>query len=81
MLENLNQYANEPSGPNTCKVRSIRGTLDEDDKTRLDVALANTQGFSTNSLYQGLNNLGIKIGYNSLSRHRKKLCSCERNNA
>lgn len=78
MLEKLDRYANEPSGPNTCKVRTVRDRMSVEDQERLNAALDDVRGFSTNSLFHALNELGVKIGYNSISRHRKKLCTCRR---
>lgn len=78
MLENLNQFANRTSYPNGCKLGALRKSLDESDQKILDDALANVDGFSTNSLYQGLRNLGFDVGYQTVYRHRRGLCACGR---
>lgn len=81
MLENLKDYASPGQGMKICKVASIRKDLDAKDLEILDSAFADKEGFSVNSLYQGLNALGITIGYNAIAKHRRNLCTCGRSNA
>jgi len=81
MLENLNDFAGVPIGPNTCKVQTVRAKLSDSDKTIFDNAINDVENFSTHSLHLGLRQLGVEIGYQTLSRHRKKICSCGRADA
>ena len=81
MLENLKDYASPAQGMNICKIASIREGLDSKDREILDSAFADKEGFSVNSLHQGLNALGITIGYNAIAKHRRNLCVCGRTDA
>ena len=81
MLENLHDFAGVPIGPNTCKVQTVRAKLSESDKAIFDKAVKDVENFSTHSLHLGLRQLGVEIGYQTLARHRKNICSCGRADA
>lgn len=59
----------------------IRATLEPNDQTIMDEALADHTTWSTHGLWVAFTNSGLNISYMAVYRHRADLCSCARNNA
>ena len=77
MLENL-----EPNKPiRNCKIRTILGQLDETDGNILRDALADRNKWQDYPLSKALENRGIHVSPNSITKHRAGACSCRFVNA
>lgn len=72
MLENLMP----PAKGYTCRVRTILEQLDAKDKAILVAALADVHSWPAKTLSNALSARELKVTDNSISRHRKGLCSC-----
>jgi len=81
MLESLENYRNSPGGKGSCRIKSLRAELGEEDARILDNALEDTDGFTTNALHRGLRDAGVVLSYHAVYRHRNKICACEANDA
>jgi len=77
MLEHLEAVRRGNFGPGTCKVQTLLTELEPKDQDILLKVLADHNAYSTNGIFQGLRQAGVKIGYATLDRHRKGLCVCE----
>lgn len=66
-----------PPGPpaRTCKVRTIADELDKTDRENLHAALADKRWTDT-GLSNELTTRGLPISRDSITKHRKNLCSC-----
>jgi hypothetical protein len=81
MLENLLQATRNNYGTGSCKTAKVITRLDTADADILTKVLSDVDGYSTYGIFRGLRESGVDIGYASLDRHRKNLCSCTRPNA
>jgi len=72
MLEDLQP----PTKGYTCKIRTIKDQLDKKDQVILDAALADVSNWPAKTLSNALALRGLTIADNTISRHRKGLCSC-----
>lgn len=64
-------------GP-TCKVRLILDKMDKQDRKELTEALLDP-AFTSAAISRALNRAGFDIRPDSISRHRRRDCTCERN--
>lgn len=77
MLENLEP----PKRILPCKVRTIMGRMDQTDIDILNAAFADENKWKDWVLYRALEERGIEISPNILTKHRRNLCSCRFINA
>jgi hypothetical protein len=73
MLENLRKP--EPV-QGSCKIASIRETLNESDRDILDKAL-NDDSWAAKPLAKALRQLGITVSDTTILRHRRRECICD----
>jgi hypothetical protein len=64
-----------------CKMRNIIANLEPEDRDILNVALADTVKWQDWPLYRALEERGIQVSPNVLTKHRRNLCSCRLINA
>jgi hypothetical protein len=77
MLENL-----EPNKPiRNCKIRTILEQLDETDGNILRDALGDRKKWQDYPLSKALENRGVHVSPNSITKHRAGACSCRFVNA
>ena len=60
----------------SCKVRTIASQLEEKDAKILINAVNNSELWPSRTLCNALQERGIQLSDLSITRHRKKLCSC-----
>ena len=77
MLENLEP----PKRILPCKMRTIMERMDQADVDILNAALADEHKWKDWVLYRALEERGIEISANVLTKHRRNLCSCRFVNA
>jgi hypothetical protein len=77
MLEHLETAGRGNFGPGHCKIQTILTNLDQKDRDILLKVLNDPVAYSTNGIYNGLRQAGVKIGYATIDRHRKGNCVCE----
>lgn len=75
MLEDLDTLLPR-RGAHHCKVGRVLESLDANDASILNAALADSAKWSTNALHLALRQKGIDLGYQSLYRHRRLSCNC-----
>lgn len=73
LLENLVK----PETILPCKVRATLNELSQEDRPRLEAAIAD-HTWPAETLANQLNSLGIELSATRLRQHRKQLCSCSR---
>ena len=61
----------------TCRVRSLRATLEPADQAKLDAMLTDGR-WTHNALALALTAKGLPISPNRLQRHRENNCSCSK---
>ena len=61
-----------------CKMWMLRDGLDAGDQKILDVALADTESWPTETLTRELRRRGLQIGRETIRAHRKGDCACAR---
>ena len=72
LLDNL-----EPPKKNrSCKIRTVKNELDKKDQEALDSYLADLERWPAKSLSNALSSKGIIVTDNTITRHRKGICSC-----
>lgn len=76
MLQDLESYLTTATGNRSCKLRTLIESLDPQDAAILSAAVEDKVKWSTHGLHTALRAKGIQIGYQSLYRHRKNVCSC-----
>ncbi len=62
----------------TCRVRSVLAELDQEDRTILENALADSKTWGAKTLEKALKTRGITLSDNSITKHRTGICSCLR---
>lgn len=72
MLEDLQP----PVKGYTCRIRTVKNELDKKDQEIIDAALADVDKWPAKTLSNALSAKGLKVTDNSITRHRKGLCSC-----
>jgi hypothetical protein len=72
MLENLQP----PARKLPCKVRELLESLSEPDAEILEAAVMDSAKWKIKTLADELNNRGVEISENPLSKHRARKCSC-----
>jgi hypothetical protein len=72
MLEDLTPQTTRPN----CKIRTIFGELDDADKQRLIGFLEDSDTWSANGLAKALGAKNVKVGANTIQKHRHGSCSC-----
>ena len=72
MLENLEP----PVKRLPCKVRELLETLEPGDAEILEAAVMDSAKWKIKTLADELNNRGVEISENPLSKHRARKCSC-----
>lgn len=60
-----------------CKVSTIMGALDEDDRATLTRVLAKDSGYSNRKIIAALRAEGQQIGRTTIQEHRAGACNCE----
>jgi hypothetical protein len=75
MLEDLQPPRN---GTLNCKVADMVNSLEPADKEILQAAVLNTQLWGSNTLSNALKIRGLSIAGVTITRHRKRLCTCYR---
>lgn len=75
----LREYADaQPVGRvGGCKVGELLDTLEPDDRADLVSMLADRDNYTAALIQRTLEEYGIDIGYNSLTRHRKTYGGCK----
>lgn len=77
MFNNRLQGMTPPVYVPSCKVRTVLESLSKEDRTILEEALANP-AWKGLTLSENLLARGISLDGKLITRHRKKLCSCEK---
>lgn len=75
LLKDLTPPAKKPF---QCKVWFMREGLEEKDRQILDVALADTETWPTETLTRELRKRGLQIGRETIRTHRRGDCACVR---
>ena len=77
MLENLEP----PKAIRPCKIRTIMERMDQTDVDILNAALADENKWKDWVLFRALEERGVEVSPNVLTKHRRNLCSCRFINA
>jgi len=72
MLEDLKPQTLKPS----CKIRDILEDLEEADRQILVKYLLDWETWSANGLSKALATKDIRVGANTITKHRGSVCSC-----
>lgn len=61
----------------TCKVRTLKESLDPKDQVLLDAYLADVETWTPHKLSRALGSKGLKIDHRQIDQHRDMMCSCK----
>jgi hypothetical protein len=75
MLEGLTPPKNKAV---YCRIEQLMADMTPEDKKILTDALANTSGWSSNSLSKALRQRGVSVADTTIAKHRGKTCACYR---